>query len=81
MAQHLLLPRLCLLRGNRRLLRSFLYLRILLAHVPLHRPGPTQPKRLLPRNSTKTMALAIELDAEMLCGASLADPAQWVDMV
>lgn len=85
LAQYLLLPRFRLLAGHRRLLRSVLYLRLLLPHVPLHRAGPTQPKGLFPWDTAENMALAVELVSEVevvrCASGRLAEPAQRLDMV
>lgn len=84
MDQYSFLPRRCLFRSDRQLLRSLLYRRFLRPHVPLHRPRSTQPKGLFPRNPTKDMALAAESLSKMEVvwwRTPLEKPAQWIDMV
>src|ERR1700761_6550664 len=66
MAKHLLLPLRRLFRGDGRLLRSLLYLRLLRPSVSLHRSRPAQPEGLFPWGPAKAVASPSELARRLL---------------
>lgn len=66
MAQHLLLPKKCLFRGSRKLLRGFHDRCLLLPPMLLHRAGFAYAKGLLPCNQTEDLGLAVNLACKVL---------------